>query len=381
MNKMYRMFFYLLYCAISDTVLSKSVKNQFKTEYLEEFYSMAKKHDVAHLIAYVLFNEGLIDKESPYYLKFKKAQLLAGYRYERNSNEQECLESVLKEANIPYILLKGAVISKKYPQGWMRTSSDIDVLVKKKDFDRAINVLTKKRDYKHNVVYTHDISLYNDVGVHIELHHCLIEENLMTVADKILDNVWDNLDENGNMTDEFFYFYFIAHTAKHFQHGGCGIKPFLDLWIMENKLKENPKRDELLEKGGLLKFKQHCINLMNIWFNGTKCDDFSKNLTKYILDGGVYGNFESAVLVGRAKKGGKIKYLFSRMFLPYDVIRFQFPVLNKHKYLMPLMQVVRWFKIIFMGGAHRSSEELKLSANLTKEQLNQISEMLNELGI
>jgi hypothetical protein len=378
MNPKTEVFFCLLYCAISDTALNEKVRNQFKTEYLEDFYSMAKKHDVAHLIAYVLSKEGLIEKESPCFDEFKKAQVLAGYRYERNKQEQELLEGVLNEADIPYILLKGAVISQKYPQGWMRTSSDIDVLVKKEDFDRAVNLLTQKRNYTKNEVYTHDVSLYNEDGVHIELHHCLIEENIVTVADKILDKVWDNLDQDGKMNDEFFYFYFIAHTAKHFQHGGCGIKPLLDLWILENKSEANPKCDALLEQGGLLKFKQYCIKLIDVWFFGEPCDEFSKKLTRYILNGGVYGKKSSTILVGRAKSGGRLKYVLSRAFIPYEVIRYQFPVLNKHKYLMPLFQVVRWFKILFRGNA---GDELKINANLKKDQLDEINEILNQLGI
>lgn len=381
MNPKDEMFFCLLCCAINDTALSKKVRKQFKTEYLEDFYSLAKKHDVAHLVAYVLFNEGLIPHESSYFEKFKKIQLLAGYRFISKSKEKERLTKALADADIPFVLLKGAIIQEFYPQAWMRTSCDIDVLVKEDDLDRARAVLSEKCGYTQGKVYTHDVSMFSEDGVHVELHYRLMEQNTVNDTNVILDKVWEYVDENGKMTDEFFYFYFIAHTAKHFQHGGCGIKPFLDLYIMENKLKENPKRDELLDEGGLLKFKQHCIKLINIWFKGKKCDEFSQRLTKYILNGGVYGNMESAVLVRRAKTGGKVRYVLSRMFLPYDVIRFHFPVLNKHKYLLPLFQVVRWVKIIFTGSVRRSNEELKISVNLTDGQLELISEMLNELGI
>ena len=57
------------------------------------------------------------------------------------------------------------------------------------------------------------------------------------------------------MTDEFFYFYHIAHMAKHFENGGCGIRPFVDLVVLDRMDSENfSKRDELLKSGGLLQF-------------------------------------------------------------------------------------------------------------------------------
>ena len=54
------------------------------------------------------------------------------------------------------------------------------------------------------------------------------------------------------MTDEMFYFYHIAHMAKHFEEGGCGIRPFIDLWTLDNiKDVDHDKRDELLSRGNL----------------------------------------------------------------------------------------------------------------------------------
>ena len=53
------------------------------------------------------------------------------------------------------------------------------------------------------------------------------------------------------------YFYHIAHMAKHLQQGGCGIRTFIDLWILDNlPTIDTLKRNDLLKSGGLLQFSQ-----------------------------------------------------------------------------------------------------------------------------
>ena len=223
--------------------------------------------------------------------------------------------------------------------------------------------------------------MFSEEGVHIELHYKLMEQDTVNRTEEILDNVWEYVDENGKMNDEFFYFYFIAHTAKHFRHGGCGIKPLLDLWILINKLPQNEKRDTLLEQGSLIKFEKNLVKLTAVWFSDAASDELTDKITRYILLGGVYGKKEQYVLVGRAKEGGRLKYVLSRMLLPYDTIRYQYPVLNKHKYLTPFFQVVRWFRILFGGKIKSSADELKMSDKLSTAKIEENAQMLEELGI
>ena len=51
----------------------------------------------------------------------------------------DCVEccNALEKAQIPFVPLKGSVIRKYYPEAWMRTSSDIDVLVHKEDVEKT----------------------------------------------------------------------------------------------------------------------------------------------------------------------------------------------------------------------------------------------------
>ena len=184
------------------------------------------------------------------------------------------------------------------------------------------------------------------------------------------------------MTDEMFYFYHIAHMAKHFEIGGCGIRPFIDLWILDKLSFDNhSQRDTLLNEGGLLQFANVARRLSKAWLEGKEMDPVAEQMQDYILRGGVYGNVENRVAVQQQKKGGRIQYMLSRIFLPYDVIKFLFPVLQRHRWLTPVMEVARWGKIIFDGRMKRSMRELGYNKNISKEESDSISQFLKNIGL
>jgi hypothetical protein len=160
------------------------------------------------------------------------------------------------------------------------------------------------------------------------------------------------------MPEEMFYFYHIAHMAKHFEIGGCGIRPFIDIWILDNiEDKDQSKQDALLKQGGLLRFAEVARHLSKVWLGNAEHTELTKQMEQYILRGGVYGNSENRILVQQQKKGGKTRYVISKIFIPYDVIKFHYPILQKHRWLTPFMQVRRWGKLIFCGHAKRNREQ------------------------
>ena len=48
---------------------------------------------------------------------------------------------------------------------------------------------------------------------------------------------------------------------------------------------------------------------------------------------------------------------------------------------MPLMQVRRWCKLIFLGGMKRSVNELKINSHVSDENKAETVKMLNQLEI
>lgn len=365
----------------------EKIKN-INREDLHQIYKISKSHDVSPMITAALDKRGLLGIDEEIGNKFRKQQMLAVFRYEHINYEISRISEAFERERIPFIMLKGSVIRKYYPEPWMRTSCDIDILVKPNDVDRAASVLAREYGYENKGKGSHDISLFSPGQTHIELHYDLVEDGLANEASLILRSVWDIgvvFKEDlymREMTDEMFYFYHIAHMAKHFENGGCGIKPFVDIWILDNIAKADiDGRNALLEKGGLLKFAEAVRKLSRVWFNGEARDPITSQLEDYVLRGGVYGTNQNRVTVQQQKRGGRLKYALSRIFLPYDVIKFHYPILEKHRFLTPFMEVRRWFKLLFRGSAKQSFNELKYNSRISDDKAANTREFLENIGL
>ncbi len=344
---------------------------------------LAQKHDVAHLFAQGMKDNGL---SCPPILE--KERVKAIYRYEQLQYELEQSLEALEAGGILHLPLKGSVLRHAYPKPWMRTSCDIDILIHPQDLDRAIAQLESQCHYTAEGTGSHDVSMHTPSGMHLELHYDLLEETVNSAVAEILRRVWEytlpvvGTEYRRAMTDDMFYFYHIAHMAKHFENGGCGIRPLLDLKILDHKEDRNTEgRTALLQQGGLVRFTEVASQLSEVWFGEGTPNDLTRQTEHYILTGGVYGNMENRVMVQQQRKGGRLKYALSRIFLPYESMKFYYPVLQKHPWLLPLMEVRRWFRLLFLGGAKRSVRELQANSRVSTTEAQQIQAFLQDLGL
>ena len=379
--------FALLRFELFEEQIDEALLHTVTPEIAVKAYKIGFLHDVGHLIADALDKLALLPKDD-IKNKMLNERRKAVFRFEQLDYETHEIVHVLEEEKIPYVLLKGAVIRKNYPQPWMRTSCDVDILVKKDDFERATNAVVEKLDYKAMPQGGHDISLYSAGGTHLELHYALFDDFRYGKALNVLDRIWEytyRLDENTYayaLLDEAFYFYHIAHMAKHFEEGGCGIRSFIDLYYLDHVWEyQTEKRDTLLEEGDLLKFANGMRALTRTWFCKQPYTELTKMIETYILEGGVYGTMDNRVVLQQTKSGSRIKYFFSRIWLPYDLLKHESKTLQKHKWLLPFYQVRRWFRMLFQGRMRMRMKEMDKATNVSQEQTRQAQQMLEELGL
>lgn len=345
---------------------------------------LADFHDLAHLIAGAVEGLSAAPENERLLEAISKKQLHAILRSERIDGELEAIYSLFDQEKIDYVPLKGAVIRNYYPERWMRTSGDVDILVKEVDVKRASDLLCERLSYSFDGNGSHDILLSSPSGIHLELHFNLSDGD---IAAEPLSRVWEHARDSQqspyrkNLSDEMFLFYHIAHMVKHVKHGGCGIKPLLDLAVLEMRGLADGASNGLLKEHGFDTFFEIATKLSRVWFGGEAHDELTKSLEDYILRAGVYGNLQNAVAAGQADRGGKLKYLLSRAFLPYDVMKHVYPVLKKHKWLLPFCHVRRWLGAIFGGRASRVINETKLNATPDTENALQVSRLMSDLGI
>ncbi|MBR2353466.1 MAG: nucleotidyltransferase family protein [Clostridia bacterium] len=379
----------LLLALIRGEVLGEEIPEEtwsdVDEELLVDLYRLSKHHDVAHIAASGLKKAGQ-SQNNELFAKYEKQKMLALYRYEQSRYELNALGEVLEAENIPFMPLKGSVLRAYYPEPWMRTSCDIDVLVRREDGERAVAALSKGLQYRKETTGSHDFSLFSPSGVHVELHFSLNEEAYRTFD--TLTNIWEYAKPaegcacRYEMSDEAFYFYHIAHMAKHFEIGGCGMRSFLDLWILSHRVEHDERaRNALLEREGLLAFSDGCRRLSETWFSGTEGDRLTDSMQSYILDGGVYGSIANKVTIQQSKQGGKLRYAMRRIFMPYDTLKVYYPILQKKKWLMPFMEVHRWLRLLLSGKARRSIRELNVSRGVSDGQVRQAENILSQLGL
>ncbi len=378
--------FNVIQSVICGNHLSENTKEGLRnSDTASAIITIAKRHDIAHMVAYGLLNNKLVDDidNQIHFLIYRKI-----HRHETLNYELTRIVDVLEKNKIPFIPLKGSVIREHYPEPWMRNSCDIDVLVHTENLEVAISCLVKNLQYIEGERTTHDVSLFSPQKVHVELHFDLVEEGRAKSAIEVLEHVWDNVSAHQgykywhDMTDEYFYFYHIAHMAKHFETGGCGIRPFIDLWILDHMNNvDRVARDALLSQGNLLKFTTVARELSEVWFGGREANEITLQMQNFILHGGVYGSTDNRVAIQQKKKGGRFGYVLSRVFVPYAKLKRYYPVLEKHRWLMPIMQIRRWFMLLKPDVARMAKKEMAVNKRIERSEANVMNDFLENIGL
>lgn len=367
---------------LTKTALDPVVLNCITDEILSELYVLSKAHDLSHIVSSVI-EKYKIAGNKELIKKFQKQEMLAVYRTTQLQYETNRLKDMLNEAGVPFVLLKGAVIRPYYPAEHMRTSCDIDVLVNRENVKKAGKLIEKQLEGRKLEAGHYDITYALPSGVHIEVHYALPEGK--EKADRILETVWEYAcpyeKSQFKLKDEFFVFYHFAHMAKHFKNGGCGIRPFMDLWIIENSMRIDLRcADNLLQKAELDKFAKGAIELTEAWFGDKPKSNLTENMQEYIFSAGLYGSIENGVTMSRTEKSG-FGHIWNRLFLPYSQMTEYFPSLKKAPVLLPLFWVVRVLRVIFGGRLNKRITEAKTSINVSDEELEKVRELAVKLGL
>ena len=352
----------------------------------KQLYKLCSTHSIGVIAGDVLGKTNGIEK-TPVVKKLMNEAFSSVYRYEQFQIEIGKITKMLAELKIPYIILKGPRVRRYYPEPWLRTSGDIDILVHEEDVDRAVTGLVERYSYEKQERNYHDVPLISPNDVLLELHFN-IKEN-MDNLDRVLIKVWENsapVDNEGNMeyeqSNEYFMFHLIAHMAYHFQHGGCGIRSVLDIYLIHHKMEyDEEKLRAFCREAEIETFYEYAIGLSEVWFGDQAHTDVTRAMEKYIIHGGTFGTKDNFAAVGQSKNGGHLQYMSSRIFASYGHLKGRYPNLEKHKYLMPFYQVRRWIDMIKKGKLKKYTDEYKLSKNISREQLDSTEKLLKALKL
>ena len=221
-------------------------------------------------------------------------------------------------------------------------------------------------------------------GAHLELHFN-ISENI-TKLDKVLKTVWNNVEFVQNYelreTFTFFAFHIVAHMMYHFISGGCGFKPFIDLWILQkNKLYDEEKLKKILKECSALMFYNSVIETINTWFEDGERTQLTSTIEHYIITGGMYGNKKNTSCIGVARRGGKYRYLFGMTFIPLNEMQIIYPILKTHPILLPLYYIKRLYTKTIGIEKDSAKKRIKVSNSYREEDYSSFLYLVEKMGL
>ena len=262
------------------TPLDDGVIQSVTPDIMKKLYVLSKKHDMTHMVAAALERHNLLG-EDEISNKLRNSIYMAVWRDELRERELQQIYKLFEEEQIAFIPLKGAVIRELYPEPWMRTSCDIDILVREEEVERARDVLVSRLNYRVVGQNYHDISMYSPADVHLELHYYIKEH--MDNIDQLLERVWEYAKPivekrcQYRMTPEYMMLYLFANMSYHFSHGGCGVRNFIEICLMEKELYyERKSTDSYCEKCGIKVFTNYTRKISDIWMGEEEREEITK---------------------------------------------------------------------------------------------------------
>lgn len=316
--------------------------------------------------------------------RIKRLRLEDVYLFMQREALLEQIQECFNKAGISYILLKGAVICNLYPEPWMRTCSDIDILVHESDLKNAIRILECETELKEKIRNFHDVVMFNNQVV-LELHFSIMES--IDEIDKLLSKVWRYVEYSKEgtkyrLTPEYQIFHIIAHMSYHIKNGGIGIRQFIDLWFLRNRT----RYDEGIVRSfcdtcGLLKFYETCCALSDVWFNKIEHTETTKLLEKYCLKGGVFGN-QALAVAGRQRGINEKPYIVQRLFVKKSVLKEMYPDMKSGGMRMDLFyQIKRWLRLLDKHKRADAIREIKIADNVNQKDIDAYDRLLSSIGL
>lgn len=313
----------------------------------------------AHHLEPLIFNgglEGLRLMPGPVWDELSRSAARAVFREVQQDHAAQMIRERLMTAEIPHVLLRGAVLKGDYPIPG-RVMADLDYLVRVEDYPKIQREMEKLGGRLEHQDGGH-FSFLLPSEVLVEFH-----PNLIYAASPVGTGInpgWQYVRPDSGpyaqeLTEEGFYFNLICHLAYHFFKGGTGVRSILDLWVYRNCRKSQPDRafvERELERTGLLEFARRAEGLAELWFGQGEESPELLAMGEYVLASGTYGTTRQAVLNALCFAGGKGKAFCAKTFYSREEMECRFPWLKGRPWLMPAAWCLRAWRAVTRHGKH-----------------------------
>lgn len=299
--------------------------------------------------------------------------------------ELDLLSNAFSDNHLYHLPLKGAVISKYYPNTTYRNMADLDILIYEEDLNKAGSIVKELGYEVEHLGGNHDV-YYKRPFMNIELHRNMIDPLYNSAS--YYDDIWDRVDKTNyrcNLSDDENYLFGIIHAGKHFASGGAGLRFLIDIYYIRQNIKINEEYiTNELKKVDYDKFYTVIDHISTKLFNHEALDEDELYILNYLLTAGTYGTYENMSMMGVSSEDGDInkrkhKFFMRRVFPKRSQMEFMFPKLKEHPSLLWFYYIKRIFKVIFKSKTYKS--QLKSLKEVNDDKLNKIKKIQTITGI
>jgi len=276
---------------------------------IEKFAKTAHLHRLSALCYHALLNQELSHKESLLEC-LRQDHFDEARRHVQQAQAQKELSLICDDLKMPYLFFKGLQFAQYYPHAYLRSMSDLDLLIKEEDRDK-LNAYLIKDKY---VLMSKQLNewIYKKGPIVVEVHTQLLHPSDVNalVSDYFSKVLKQNLIDKGNysLSNEHHFVYALCHLSKHLYGSGAGLRFMMDLVYMFKGM----GLDEeclwgILNELHLSEFAKVVFSLMRRWFNsGPYVENISSHkvdlLEEMICGESVYGEVHKQEILIKARR-------------------------------------------------------------------------------
>lgn len=261
------------------------------------------------------------------------------------------LINYFEDHNLYIMPIKGVCTKKRYPESYLRTMNDIDILClpeQSKDVRQAIQSLGYGSFVEGRKHDSYSMPPY----ITLEIHRDLVDGDNKFY--NYYRDIWKRCKPKAGcryvyeMSLEDEYIFNFVHLVEHFKEGGIGLRFLVDIYVYENVAMDSHYLKAELNKLELLDFYRNIRSLALYWF-GTDEEKarvvFTPTLQElgdFILSGGLFGSRRNRADLNAGK--GKIISFLHACFPGYASMKSMFPWL--HPVLLPYAWLLRAVRVL-----------------------------------
>ena len=377
---------YLIACALHE---EKPDEDVLEGTDISQLFVLAERHSLSGIVYMALLETDALLGTNPIVAKqWKEKKEKAIRKSIMLDVERRQILAELEENHIWYMPLKGSVIKNLYPHEGMREMADNDILYDA-DFQNEVKNIFIRRGYREVFLTPQNHNTYQKRPLYnFEMHTSLFAHDESLEFADAFDDISNKFikDEDSlygrHLRNEDFYVYMTAHSFKHHDEAGTGVRSLVDYYVMNRNFAETMDWEYVssqLSQIGLTQYELTCRNLSKHLFEHADLVDKDKlpqdeqEMLMKCTAGGVYGSWGNRVSKGIMKNSAdgrsingmaKIKYGLQRVFPGREWCRSYSPVCYKFPVFIPLMWIFRGIRaILFKRGKIRSEFKATIRCN------------------